>query len=74
MPNEIKKVNDFKKTIQDQMDKNRTNYDNILQYQPQLDIMMKNVREVLNIPDDDDEQFRDLIELKRKHVNKFRMN
>ncbi len=56
------------------MDKNRTNYDNILQYQPQLDIMMKNVREVLNIPDDDDEQFRDLIELKRKHVKKFRMN
>ena len=53
MPNEIKKVNDHKKTIQEAMDKHRTNYDNILEYQPQLDIMMKNVREVLNIPHDD---------------------
>ena len=41
MPNEIKKVNEHKKTIQDQMDKNRINYYNILEYQPKLDVMMK---------------------------------
>ena len=37
--------------------------------EPKLDIMMADVKKVLNISDH--AGFRDLIELKRKNVNKF---
>ena len=43
MPDLIKKVNNHKKKIEEIMNLNKTNYDNILEYQPKIDIMMANV-------------------------------